>query len=221
MPERSLEETNRRALVTTVEHRIGPVAAPYREALLGVDRARFVRPCDRARAWNDEPLPLDTPHGEQVATVSAPHIYVLAFQALGLSPGDRYLELGSGSGYGAALGAWVVGSAGRVTTVETDPHLARIALHTTALLPNVRVLHDDGLARADLVANHDKTWLTFSVDAVPRAMLEALGERAILVAPVGPIADQRMLRWERRDGALVESDLGAVRFVQARPLVTG
>lgn len=220
-PDAASGDAARRALVATVEARIGPVEPLYRDALLSVDRASFVRPADRASAWTDEPLPLDTPHGHHVATISAPHIYVLAFAALGLGPGDRLLELGSGSGYGAALAAHVVGARGAVTTVEADPHLARLALRTTATIPNVRVLHDDGLRRPDLVAVHEKTWLTFSVDEVSGPLLESIPEGGVLLAPVGPPHDQRFLRWERRASALERRDLGGVRFVQARALVHG
>jgi protein-L-isoaspartate(D-aspartate) O-methyltransferase len=209
----------RRALIDLVEQRVGAIVDPYRSALLEVDRADFVRREDIARAWIDEPLPLDTPHGKGVATVSAPHMYVLGFDALGLRKGDRLLELGSGSGYGAALASYVVGHDGLVTTVETDPHLARIALRTTARLPNVKVIHDDGLRRGDLLATHPKCWLTFSVNEMPVALLDQLVEGSVIVAPVGPTHDQRLLRYSRHDGAVRIEDLGAVRFVGARPLI--
>lgn len=209
----------RRALLRVLERRVGAALEPYRDAILAVDRADFVRPEDRARAWIDDPLPLDTPHGSGVATISAPHMYVLGFDALGLTRGDRLLELGSGSGYGAALAAAVVGPGGLVTTVEADPHLARLTLQTTARIPNVRVLHDDGLRRRDLLETHPKCWLTFSVGALPPAFLEGIPEGGVLVAPVGPPADQRLLRYRRESGALRVDDLGAVRFVGARPLI--
>ena len=209
----------RERLVAIVERRIGRVAPLYREALLAVDRAAFVRDEDIERAWIDEPLPLDTPHGRGVATVSAPHMYVLGFDALSLSRGDQLLELGSGSGYGAALAAHVVGPSGAVTTVETDPHLARIALRTTAFLSNVHVLHDDGTRRGDLLRTHPKCWLTFSVREIPQNFLEELREGGVVVAPVGPPHNQRLIRATRRDGSVHLEDLGAVRFVAARPLI--
>lgn len=208
-----------RALVEEVERRIGPIDPRHRAALLAVDRSEFVRPLDRARAWVDEPEVLDTPYGAGVATISAPHMYALGFAALDLGDGDRLLELGSGSGYGAALAAYVVGPAGFVTTVEVDPHLARLTLRNTALLPNVRVVHDDGLGRADLLARHSKCWLTFSIEEPPRSFLESLPEGGVLVAPVGPPHDQRLLRWIRRGSETSHQDLGAVRFVGARALI--
>lgn len=209
----------REKLVATVRRRIGEIAPPYREALLAVDRAAFARREDVRRAWIDEPLPLDTPHGRGVATVSAPHIYVIAFEALGLGRGDQLLEMGSGSGYGAALAAHVVGTSGTVTTVEADPHLARIALQTTARIRNVQVLHDDGLRRPDLVARAQKTWLTFSVNEPPQTLLDAVTEGSVLLAPVAVGDEQHFLRFTRRAGEIVRDDLGVVRFVHARALI--
>ena len=214
------ERARRFALIDAVQARIGAAPARLRDALLAVDRARFVREVDRERAWIDEPLPLDTPHGEHVATISAPHVYVLGFDALGLQPGARLLELGSGSGYGAALAAHVVGPHGFVTTVEADPHLARNSVRNLAGLANVAVVHDDGLRRGDLLAQHDRAWLTFSVAELPAEFLRALPDGGVLVAPVGLVtADQRFVRWVRRGPELLQDDLGAVRFVPARPRI--
>src|SRR5688572_24062323 len=89
-------EQRRLALIAQVEERIGPISPRYRDAILSVDRERYVREVDRGLAWIDDPLPLDTPYGTHVATISAPHVYVLAFDALGLVEGDSLLELGSG-----------------------------------------------------------------------------------------------------------------------------
>jgi protein-L-isoaspartate(D-aspartate) O-methyltransferase len=215
-------DARRLAMIARIEERVGPVRPPYRDALLEVDRARYVRASDLSAAWVDEPLPLDTPHGHAVATISAPHVYVLAFDAVELARGDRFLELGSGSGYGAALAAHVVGREGFVTTVDVDPVLVELTARLDAHLPNVRALHDDGLVRDDLVAAHDKTWLTFGVEAVPSPLLRAIREGGVLVAPVGPSdMDQRLLRYRRVNDRLSEDDLGAVRFVRARRRVDG
>lgn len=204
-------------MLARIEERVGPIRSDVRDALLLVDRARYVRPSDVGSAWIDEPLPLDTPHGHGVATISAPHVYVLAFDALDLRRGDRLLELGSGSGYGAALAAQIVGREGFVTTVDVDPVLVELAARFNADLPNVRAVHDDGLSREDLVAAHDKCWLTFGVEQVPAALLRAIPDGGVLVAPVGRSdSDQRLLRYRRVADRLTEDDLGAVRFVRAR-----
>lgn len=211
----------RQQLVQSVERHIGPIAPDYRAALLDVDRADFVDDAFRGRAYVDSPVPLSTPHGSHAATVSAPHMYVLGFTALDLRSGDRLLELGSGAGYGAALASRVVGPSGWVTTVEVDPHLARRALQTTAHLPNVRVVHGDGLASGDLLARHNKCWLTFAVDEPPTALIEKLQDGGILVAPVGAATAQELVRYVRRGDEILTEELGAVVFVRARGLIAG
>lgn len=222
MPEKqTVERVGRKMqLVERVEQHIGPIAADYRAALLEVDRAEFVDDALRSQAYLDAPIPLSTPYGQHAATVSAPHMYVLGFSALKLGAGDRLLELGSGSGYGAALASHVVGPRGFVTTVEVDPHLAGRAFDITARLGNVDVVHGDGLAAGGLLATHNKCWLTFAVDEVPTNLIEHLKEDAILVAPVGPPEAQHLMRYERRKGYVVADDLGLVLFVGARALIT-
>lgn len=208
------------AMVEEIESHLGPVPDEYRRALLAVDRARFVRPEDVDRAFRDTPLALDTPYGDYVATISAPHMYVLQFEAVALADGDSFLELGTGSGYGAALAAEVVGPTGRVTSVEVDPHLVALARTLDADRPNVTLLHDDGLVRADLAATHRKIALTFATEEPPRALIAAMLPGAVLVAPVGPYAEtQRLLRWRRTEIGEELDDLGPVRFVTARPRI--
>lgn len=156
---------------------------------------------------------------EAIATISAPVIYGLGFLVLGLEPGQRLLELGSGSGYGAALASHVVGASGHVTTVEIDPHLVAQTRANLAGAANVTVLEGDGLERPDLVAGHDRVWLTFSTAEVPRALADALPEGGVLLAPVGapPPAPQRWKRVERKGGAFLETEAPfPVMFIRSR-----
>jgi protein-L-isoaspartate O-methyltransferase len=258
-------------LLREIEARVGLLSERHRRAFLGVDRARHVRDVDRAYAWRDMPLPLDTPHGpamppvdaliaqygsyagalfspafkDVAATISAPGIYAACYQLLGLDEGHRLLELGTGTGYGAALAAEIVGASGCVTSVEVDPILVRAARERVSA-PNVRLLHDDGLARADLVAAHDRICVTFAVERLPQRLLDALQEGALLIAPVGPHRPdwpptrpdspdriwvspqasglsldigQRMMRYRRVGGRLDVEGTIPVMFIAARPLV--
>jgi protein-L-isoaspartate(D-aspartate) O-methyltransferase len=236
-----------RALVEKLDAQLKTLPAAIGAAMLAVDRARFVRDCDRAFAYEDWPLPLDTPSGATVppvaellqrhgtwgdvitaggiagvgATISAPHIYPYAFAHLGLAPGHRHLELGCGTGYGAALAAHIVGEGGRVTSVDVDPHLVAAGRERCAEWSNVTLVHADGRECAALVGGHDHVWMTFSVTEPPRALIDALPEGAALLAPIGapPPTVQRWMRWQRRDGALVEQDVAPVMFISARALV--
>jgi protein-L-isoaspartate(D-aspartate) O-methyltransferase len=205
----------RLALIASVAKQLGPFDERQLAALLEVPRERFVRREDVALSADDTPLPLDT---SGMATISAPHAYLLSYRVLALKEGDTLVELGTGSGYGAALAATIVGPRGRVLTFEIDPTLARWARTTLAAQPNVTVVDGDAMASASVwrdAGDAKKVVVTFAVEALPPAWLEALPEGGRLVAPVGK-SDQRLTLVERRRGVLIETDHGAVRYVKNR-----
>ncbi|HEY6458714.1 MAG TPA: hypothetical protein VIY73_01145, partial [Polyangiaceae bacterium] len=186
----------------------------YLDALVEVPRERFVRPEDLERSADDAPLPLDD---SGLATISAPHAYLLSFRLLELTEGDRLVELGSGSGYGSALAAFVVGPSGAVRTFEIDAPLAARARSNLAERPNVEVLLRDAMVSMAAWNGAEKIVATFAVDALPQSWLDALPEGGRLVAPVGAReGDQRLVLARREGGRVVETDHGAVRYVQNR-----
>jgi protein-L-isoaspartate(D-aspartate) O-methyltransferase len=214
--DRDLEATARTAridLVVEVDRRAGPFDAHLLSALLDVPRERFVRPFDIAESTIDTPLLLDD---EGLATISAPHAYLLSFRVLGLAPGDRLAELGTGSGYGAALASHVVTPSGSVYTVEIDEGLARRASQLLAGYPNVRVACGDAAEMLAGWGGFDKIAVTFAVDDIPEPWLDAIPEGGSMVAPVGRDGSQRLLRVDRKSGSLIWSDHGAVRYVRNR-----
>ncbi|HEX3771382.1 MAG TPA: hypothetical protein VHV30_10975, partial [Polyangiaceae bacterium] len=213
---REVARACRLALVASVAKHLGPFDDRHLAALLEVPRERFVRPGDVGLSADDTPLPLDA---SGLATISAPHAYLLSYRVLQLAEGDALVELGSGSGYGAALAANIVGPRGRVLTFEIDPRLAHWARETLAAEPNVRVVGGDAMTSASSWRDYGdakKVVVTFAVDALPAAWVEALPEGGRLVAPVGGKSEQRLTLVERRRGALVETDHGAVRYVKNR-----
>jgi protein-L-isoaspartate(D-aspartate) O-methyltransferase len=214
--DRDLERTARTTridLVVEVDRRAGPFEALMLSALLDIPRERFVRPCDIAESALDTPLLLDD---EGLATISAPHAYLLSFRVLGLSPGDRVAELGTGSGYGAALASHVVSPSGSVFSIEIDESLARRATFLLSGYPNVQVVSGDAGEMLALWKEFDRVTVTFAVDAIPSPWLDAIPEGGRMVAPVGREHGQRLLRVDRIAGELVWSDHGAVRYVRNR-----
>jgi protein-L-isoaspartate(D-aspartate) O-methyltransferase len=201
-------------LIESIERHLGPFDPRHLSALLEVPRERFVRDEDVERSAEDTPLPLDN---DGLATISAPHAYLLSYRLLELSPGDALVELGTGSGYGAALAAFIEGTDGRVLTFEIDAGLAEWAERTLAGEPNVRVVHADAMASADEWEGTQKVVATFAVSDLPGSWLDALPEGGKLVAPVGPRdRDQRLVRAVRKNGRIIESEHGAVRYVKNR-----
>ena len=177
-------------------------------------RERFVRAGDIERNAEDVPLPLDD---DGLATVSAPHAYMLSYRLLSLARGDALVELGSGSGYGAALAAFIVGSDGAIVTFEIDEGLAAWATRTLADDTNVTVVHADAMTSAPRWGAARKVVATFAVSDLPGSWVDALPEGGRLVAPVGPSdRDQKLVLVVRRQGRVVETEHGAVRYVRNR-----
>lgn len=203
----------REALARGIDRALGPFDPRHLEAMVEVDRRAFVRPRDRARAYDDTPLALDDT-GD--ATISAPHAYLLSMRLLELSRGDTLVELGSGSGFGAALASFVVGPEGRVRTFEIDPALAAWSARTLADRPNVEVVCGDAMTSWEAWGDASKIVCTFAVERLPDAWLRALPDGGLLVAPVGPGEDQRLVRVVRQGEAYARTDHGGVRYVQNR-----
>jgi protein-L-isoaspartate(D-aspartate) O-methyltransferase len=208
------ERAPRARLAEKVLRELGPLDPRHLAALLEVARDRFVRPEDVEAAWEDTPLSLDE---SGLSTISAPHAYMLSFRLAELAPGDRLVELGSGTGYGAALAAFIVGPSGWVVTFEIDAALAARARALLADLPNARVEHADAMSSAPRWGGAKKVICTFAVQELPPSWLDALPEGGRLVAPVGrSTREQSLVRVERRGGQLITTEHGSVRYVQNR-----
>jgi protein-L-isoaspartate(D-aspartate) O-methyltransferase len=206
-------QRQRERLVGAVEASLGPFDPLQLQAVRVVPRERFVRETDVARSAEDIPLPLDD---AGMATVSAPHAYLLSFRLLGLARGDRLVELGSGSGYGAALASFIVGPAGHVLTIEIDSRLAARAKALLADQPNIDAVHGDAVVSTPLWRAAPKVVCTFAVDEIPHDWLAALPDRALLVAPVGARDAQELVRVQREGDSLRITKHGGVRYVGNR-----
>ena len=178
-------------------------------ALRAVPRHAFVREADRAEAYADSPLGIGA--GQ---TISQPFIVARMTEALWLRPGDRVLEIGTGSGYQTAVLAeitpWVV-------SVEIVPKLAAAARARLAALgyTTVDVREYDGWDGWPEGAPYDAILLTAAPATVPPALLAQLAPGGRLCLPLGARdeAQQLLVLTKRRDGLIVTRRLEAVRFV--------
>jgi protein-L-isoaspartate(D-aspartate) O-methyltransferase len=169
---------------------------------------------DLPLANEDVPLPLDD---SGLATISAPHAYLLSYRVLDLKQGDHLVELGSGSGYGAALASYIVGPHGSVLSFEIDPALALRASTLLSKVPNVRVVHLDAMRSTPAWGNARKITCTFAVGRIPDVWIGALPIGGALVAPVGDSEQQRLVRVVRQGVEdVVATDHGGVRYVPNR-----
>ena len=177
-------------------------------AMREVPRHRFVPDEHSDRAYGDHPLPIG--HGQ---TISQPMIVGMMSQALQAPPGARVLEVGTGSGYQAA----VLAEMGyEVFTIEIVPQLAERA---TAVLHDLgydaRVRLDDGYLGWEDEGTFDAIIVTAAPDHVPQPLIQQLAPGARLVIPVGPIGAVHTLWIFSVDdsGEVVGESLGPVRFV--------
>lgn len=211
---RALARERRADLARGIDAQLGPFDPTFLRALRDVPRELFVRAVDRDRSAHDVPLPLDD---LGLATISAPHAYLLSFRLLHLASGDRLVELGSGSGYGAALASYIVGDRGHVTTIEIDPHLHERARALLARVPNILAVHEDAEHSVRRWGSATKIVCTFAIDRIPDAWLASIPDGGVLVAPVGARdRDQQLTRVERRGDSLIASEHGSVRYVKNR-----
>ena len=182
------------------------------EAMRSVPRERFVSEDQSRHAYEDHPLPIGC--GQ---TISQPFIVALMAEAASIRPRARVLEVGTGSGYGAAVLARL---AGHVVTIERHGELARRAASVLEELgfDNVEVVTGDGTLGWPDGAPYDAIVVTAAAEEVPPALLGQLADDGRLVIPVGRWGrSQELVCLHRRGEEIDEVDLGGVAFVPLVP----
>lgn len=179
-------------------------------AIQRVPREKFVSADSIDDAYSDRALPIDC--GQ---TISQPYIVALMTEALALAGGEKVLEIGTGSGYQAAILAEL---SRRVVTVERHAELSQQARRRLADLgyANLRFVEGDGSQGFAEEAPYDRVIVTAAAPVCPPALFEQLAEGGVLVIPVGIDDEQMLQRWTKQAGELACQPLGGCRFV---PLV--
>ena len=191
----------------------GVTNAAVLTAMEQIDRAPFIRGYFAERAYEDMPLPIAC--GQ---TISQPSVVGLMTQALEISPRDTVLEVGTGSGYQAAILSQL---ARRVYTVDRHPRLVREAreVFDQLGLTNVTAFTADGSFGLPDQAPFDRILVTAAAEDPPGPLLAQLKVGGIMVLPVGQSdAVQHLIRVRRTPEGLDYDELRPVRFV---PLVEG
>lgn len=185
-----------------------------RQALLKVPREDFIPREYRDYAYLEVPLPLP---GEQ-ATISCPHSYPLFYEPLGLDLGQRFLEIGLGSGYGTALAREVVGDPGLVVAVEIDPltyAYARENLERAGYRDLVLVNADGGLGYPERQP-YDRIAVTAACPAVPPPLLDQLAVGGRLIAPLTEGDAQTLTLFEKTPTGVKERSICEVLYIALR-----
>ncbi|WP_127112400.1 protein-L-isoaspartate(D-aspartate) O-methyltransferase [Shimia sediminis] len=182
-------------------------------AMERIDRGPFVRGLFSERAYEDTPLPIAC--GQ---TISQPSVVGLMTQALDVSPRDKVLEVGTGSGYQAAILSQL---ARRVYTVDRHKRLVREAraIFEAMDLANITAFSSDGSFGLPDQAPFDRIIVTAAAEDPPGPLLQQLKVGGIMVVPVGQSDSvQSLIRVRRHEAGFDYDEMRPVRFV---PLVEG
>ncbi|NRG18863.1 protein-L-isoaspartate(D-aspartate) O-methyltransferase [Rhizobiales bacterium] len=181
-------------------------------AIERVPRRFFLTANLQKHAYDNTALPIEC--GQ---TISQPTVVGMMTEALDVKPEHRVLEIGTGSGFQAAVLGHLADEVHSVERYRTLADLARDRL-SALKLPNVTVHFGDGMLGLAEHAPFDRIIVTAAADKVPQALMEQLEDGGKLVVPVGPSGGiQELVLYEKTPNGLVERNLGAVRFVPLLP----
>ena len=181
-------------------------------AIDAVPREKFVLPEFSDTAYGDHAMPIAC--GQ---TISQPYVVAYMTEQLGMTSEHRVLEVGTGSGYQAAILSQL---AGQVFTVERYRTLADSARNVLAELgyDNVTVIAGDGLKGVPEHAPYDRIIITAAAEAVPQALVDELAVGGVMVLPLGAHdGPQRLVKLTRGEQGATQEDLIWVRFVPLLP----
>jgi protein-L-isoaspartate(D-aspartate) O-methyltransferase len=205
-------QSDRQAMVAQQLADRGIHAPRVLEAMAQVPRERFVLPSHQEQAYADRALPIGCQQ-----TISQPYMVGLMTSLMELAGTEKVLEVGTGSGYQAAVLSRL---ASQVVTIERFAELSKVAAAVLAELgcANVTLVVGDGTLGWPPEAPYDRIIVTAAAETCPPALLEQLADPGILVIPVGPAYRQMLEVHRKREGKVEVEEACPCRFV---PLVGG
>jgi protein-L-isoaspartate(D-aspartate) O-methyltransferase len=180
------------------------------DAILKIPRHLFVPKEYLDQAYGNYPLPLA---GQQ--TISQPYTVAFMLQALELKRAQKVLEIGTGSGWNAALIARIVGEKGTVYTTEIVPELIEFSNENLRKFnfKNLKIIETDGSKGCKAKAPFDRVIATAACPSIPQPWIDQLENNGIIIAPIGPLFGQRMIKAKKVKGRIQKENLGYFVFV--------
>ena len=173
-----------------------------------VERENFILKRYIKQAYEDIPLPIGFN-----ATISQPTTVMIMTQSLEVKKGNKILEIGTGSGYQAALLSILTGEKGKVYTTELIKELADFAKQNLKEYKNIEVINIDGSAGYKKHAPYDKIIFTVAVPKIENLILEQLKDPGIYLAPIGDEYSQELIKVTKKDFQIKKESLGYFQFV--------
>ena len=183
-----------------------------KKAFLEVPRELFIPLKIKSRAYIDTPMEIGS--GQ---TISAPHMIAIMCEELDLKPGQKILEIGTGSGYHAAIVSKIIGKKGHVYSIERHENLAEKAINNIkkADIKNVTVEFGDGSEGLPKYKPYDRIYVTCAAPEIPKPLIDQLNDPGKLLIPVGRMFCE-LKKFEKKYGKTFTKNLGGCAFV---PLV--
>ncbi|MGM0550168.1 MAG: protein-L-isoaspartate(D-aspartate) O-methyltransferase [Bacteroidota bacterium] len=177
------------------------------KAMLKVPRHRFVPSAYKRMAYDDRPLPIG--HGQ---TISQPYIVALMTEALALTPEMKVLEIGTGSGYQAAILSLLCKEVYSIEILAPLANEARVTLNELGY-DNVKVKTGDGYQGWPEYSPFDAIIVTCAPEAIPEKLKDQLAEGGRMIIPVGGNLTQELILIRKKEGRLFQESVAPVRFV--------
>jgi protein-L-isoaspartate(D-aspartate) O-methyltransferase len=202
-------EQERERLVATLIKERYIKSEKVKQAFLTVPREMFVPLSFRHYAYVDTPLDIG-----QGQTISAPHMIAIMCEALDIQDEQKILEVGTGSGYHAAIVAQMVGKTGQLYTIERFETLGKQALEhlKSAGITNVTVKIGDGSCGLPLYQPYDRIYVTCAAPYAPPPLLDQLQDPGKLLVPIGDMYCELTL-YEKKKKKVSSQRLGGCVFV--------
>ncbi|MBS3778599.1 MAG: protein-L-isoaspartate O-methyltransferase [Candidatus Thermoplasmatota archaeon] len=177
--------------------------------MLSVPRELFIPKEKKTFAYVDRPIDIGNNQ-----TISAPHMVAIMTEVMQLSSGQQVLEIGTGSGYHAAVVSSIVGKQGHVYSIERFENLAEVARQRLkkSNVENVSVVVGDGSLGLDEFAPYDRIYVTCSAPSVPDPLKKQVSVGGRIIIPVGRITGQLLVLTKEKTG-FHETSYGGCAFV--------
>lgn len=200
-------DENRKNLVESLKKQGRIKSKEIEKAFLKIPREKFIPTIFEKHAYLDTPLEIG-----QGQTISAPHMIAIMCEELDIEKGQKILEVGTGSGYHAAIVAKIIEPNGYVYTIERHKNLAEKAKQNLKNTKNVTVEIGDGSEGLKKYAPYDRIYVTCAAPSIPQPLIEQLKDPGKMLIPVGGTICTLYLL-EKNNGKIKKEDHGGCAFV--------
>ncbi len=202
-------EENRQNLVKLLKKQGRIKSKEIEKSFLEIPREKFIPTIFEKYAYSDTPLEIG--NGQ---TISAPHMIAIMCEELDLKKGQKILEVGTGSGYHAAIVAKIIEPKGHIYTIERHKNLAEKAKQNlkNTNIKNVTVKIGDGSEGLEEYAPYDRIYVTCAAPIIPQPLIEQLKDPGKMLIPIGGIICTLYLL-EKDNGKIKKESRGGCAFV--------